>query len=49
MLAIKRAGKNQFGTPICGWEYNIKIYIKKNMEMWAGFIWLRIGTGGVFL
>jgi hypothetical protein len=49
MLAIKRKGKNESGTSNHGWEYNIKTDIKKNMEMWAGLIRLRVGIRGVLL
>jgi hypothetical protein len=45
MLAIKPEGKNQFGTSNRGWEYNIK----KNMVIWVGLIWLRVGARDAFL
>jgi hypothetical protein len=33
-----------------GWEDNIKMDLRKILlEVWIGFIWLRIGTGGGLL
>jgi hypothetical protein len=31
------------------WKFNIKRILKKDVRVWAGFIWLGIGTtGGLF-
>jgi hypothetical protein len=47
ILVGKHEGKRLIGRPRCGWEYNIKKDLqKRDVEVWTGSSWLRIGTGG---
>jgi hypothetical protein len=40
-------GKRPLERPKCRWEDNIKMDIRKwDVEIWTGFGWLRIETGG---
>jgi hypothetical protein len=44
---IKPEGKRLLGRPRR--EYNIKMDLRLDGVVWAGLIWLRIGTGEGFL
>jgi hypothetical protein len=47
ILVGKPEGRRPLGRPRCRWEDNIKMDLGEiGLEMWIGFIWLRIGTGG---
>jgi hypothetical protein len=48
-LAWKSEGKRPFGRPRRRWEGNIKDVQVVGCGVWAGFGWLRIGTGGGYL
>jgi len=41
-----REGKKPLGRPRHRWEDNIKINLEVRWETWAGFVRLRMGTGG---
>ena len=46
ILMGKREGKRPLGRPRIGWEDNNKMDLQEVMwGVWAGSIWLRIGTG----
>ena len=50
VLVGKSEGKKPLGRPWFRWEDNIKWFFKNwDGELWTGFIWLRIGTGGWLL
>lgn len=43
-------GKLEGNRSKCRWENNIKMDLRERMGVvWAGFIWLKIGTSGRFL
>jgi hypothetical protein len=47
VLVGKYAGKSQLGNRRCRWEDDMKKGLKKQDErVWAGLIWLKIGTRG---
>jgi hypothetical protein len=46
VLVGKPEGKRPLGKPRLRWEDNIKIFRKRDVGAWAGWSWLRIGTGG---
>jgi hypothetical protein len=47
ILVKKPQGKRPLGRPKHRWEDNIKVDLKGiGLEMWTGFIWLRIGFSG---
>jgi hypothetical protein len=48
ILVGKPEGKRPLGSPRCGWVDNIKIDFRE-MMVWTGSIWLRIGTSGGLL
>jgi hypothetical protein len=49
ILVGKLKGKVPLGRPKCMWEENITIGLKETgYEVWAGFIWLRIGHSARF-
>jgi hypothetical protein len=41
--------KIPLGKPRYYWKDNMKMSLEIRWEIWIGFIWLRIGTGGEFL
>jgi hypothetical protein len=43
VLVGKSEGRRPVGRPGHRWEDGIRMYLR---EMWSGFIWLRMGTGG---
>jgi hypothetical protein len=46
----KPGGKRSLSRPRRKWLYNIKINLREIVEVvWAGLIWLRIGTSGGLL
>jgi hypothetical protein len=48
VLVGKPEGKKPLGRPRCRWENNIITDVQEvGWGTWTGFIWLRIGTGGV--
>jgi hypothetical protein len=47
ILLGKPEGNRPLGRPRLRWEDNIKMALQKlDGVVWAGLIWLRIGTGG---
>jgi hypothetical protein len=49
-LVGKAEGKRPIGRSGRRWEDNIKMDLRKQgFEVWIGFIWFRIGTGGGLL
>jgi hypothetical protein len=47
VLVGKPDGKRPMGRPRRRWEDNIKmIFKKRDVGVWTGFSWLRIGTFG---
>jgi len=43
----KPEGKRPLGRSRLTWEYSIKmIFRKRDVRVWSGSSWLRIGTGG---
>jgi hypothetical protein len=49
-LVGKPEGKRSLGRPRRGREYNIKMDVGgRGWDVWAGLIWLRIGTSGGLL
>ena len=50
VLAVKSEGKRPLGRPKRRREDNIKIDLQEVVwEVWIGFIWLRVKTGGELL
>ena len=37
-------GKRQLRRPRRRWEDDIKLFLKRDVKTWIGFIWLRVGT-----
>jgi hypothetical protein len=49
-LVGKPEGKRPLGRPRRRWENGIRINLREIcLEVWIGFDWLRIGTGGGLL
>jgi hypothetical protein len=48
LLVEKPEGKRPLGRPRRRWVDNIRIDLGE-VVMWAGLVWLRIGTGGELL
>jgi hypothetical protein len=47
ILVGKPEEKRPLGRPTCGWEFNIRIDVRKQSgKVWTGFIWLRTRTSG---
>jgi hypothetical protein len=44
ILGGKSEEKRPLVTPSSGWDNNIKMDFEEIGILWAGFIWLRIGT-----
>jgi hypothetical protein len=43
-------GRDEMGEPGVDWRIILRWILKKyRMMLWAGFVWLRIGTDGGFL
>jgi hypothetical protein len=50
VLVGKPEGKRALGKTRCIWENGIKMDLGEiGCEVWSGFSWLRIGTGGGIL
>jgi hypothetical protein len=50
VLVGKTEGKRPLTRPRCRWEDGLGTDLRKTgWEMWSGFSWLRIGTGGGLL
>jgi hypothetical protein len=50
MFVFVTTGKRPLGRHRRRWEDNIKMDLQEvGCGAWTGLIWLRIGTGGVFL
>jgi hypothetical protein len=49
LLVGKPEGKRPLGRLRCRWVDNIKILERWDGVMWAGLVWLRIGTVGELL
>jgi hypothetical protein len=50
LLVGKPEGKRPLGRPRHRWIDNIKMgLLETGLELWTGFIWLRIGTVGELL
>ena len=52
VLVVKPEGRRSLGRPMCRWADNIKIDLQEMVlggGAWAGFVWLRIWTGGGLL
>jgi len=47
-LVGKSEGRRPLGRPRRRWEDNIRTYLR-DVGVWTGWSWLRIGTGGVRL
>ena len=48
-LAGNPEGKRSFGSPRIRWGDNIKVDLQDVGLVWAGLVWLRIGTRGGLL
>jgi hypothetical protein len=42
----KQEGKKSLRRPRCSWVDNIKMDLEETMEMWTGFVCLRVGEIG---
>jgi hypothetical protein len=49
ILVGKPEGKRPLGIPRCRWVDNIKMDLSYDDVVWAGSMWLRIGTSGGLL
>jgi hypothetical protein len=47
VLVGKPERKEPLGRPRCRWEVEIRMDLRElGWQVWGGFTWLRIGTGG---
>jgi hypothetical protein len=49
LLVGKTEGKRPLGRQRRRWMNSIKMELLENRMLWAGLVWLRIGTGGELL
>jgi hypothetical protein len=50
VLVGKPEGKRPLGRPMRGWKDGLRMDPGKiGWDVWSGFLWLRIGTGGWLL